>query len=360
MKKEYKLWLVGTLIAFCFIFQTAKAESLIIPTTDTISQYLKYRSGCRSNISDCMSANGLESAVESDIRSILGSIKKPDTDLQKLEKAREQLRKDSEASYKQLQDDLKSLSSRVDTNIKTGFTCVQPVASCTESTYQRIRAGAITNGLTPDSAELALCRSQIDDYTTKQQEYTKCQQDYINSKINHSAQMEYQAQLLKIQTDELKKDKYCKDKEGYYSSYDKNSGECSCVTGSTYINGWCHSDAQVKIDNFLGCIQKYGSSAIYDSGKGTCRTSTGEIMPTVVTKPTTTTKNRFLEILKQQDSTKKAVESAQSRIPKSSVEPSNEALENITPVESIQTSPVDQKITLWKRLKNGLARIKFW
>ena len=359
-----KLQIVFVLL-LCFVsFSAVQAESLIIPSNGTINEYLKYRAGCRTSISDCFSANGLESIVESDIRGILSNLPKQETDFQRIEKAREQLRKDNESAYKQLQDDLKRLSSSIDTNIKTGFTCVQPVALCTQSTYDRIRGIAIGSGLTPDQNQLTQCQSQIDDYNKKLQEYNQCQQDYINQKIEHSAQMEYEAQLLTYKTGLLKADKWCKDKEGYYSSYNKDTKECQCVAGATFINGWCQSDAQIQIDNLLVCVQKYGSLAKYDSIKNTCLAET-ETMP-ATRKEKTLSENKYTPV-------------AESNTPKTTTTPSPEvkatpkakttekiAPKGVTkpemPVAQLQNNQIlaNQKTSFWQRLKNNIFKIKFW
>lgn len=375
MKKQYKLLIFAALFAFCLETspRVVHAESLIIPSTNTINQYLKYRSGCSTNLTDCMSANNLENAVQSDIRAILGSLAKPETDLQKLEKAREQLQKDSDASYKQLQDSLKSLSSQIDTNIKSGFTCVQPSASCTEDNYQRIQGNAIANGLMPDTNELARCRSQIDQYNQKLQEYNQCQQNYINQKIDHSAETEYQTQKIKYDRAILEKKNYCKNKEGYYSDYNNTTGQCVCVTGATYIKGWCHSDAQVHLDNFLHCVQNRGVLATYDPKTSSCSCGEGSVfdkrentcVPTTehsVTMKTTSAKsgeNPFLAILGLSQNKKISTENQKAE---STIAPTNVPIEIKTDSNVVSETPVNsvQKSTFWQKIKHSISRMKFW
>lgn len=159
-------------------------------------------------------------------------IPKTDTKTEELQKAREKLNKENEDGYKQLQQDLKSVNSKIDSSLKSGVLCTYPVASCTESTYQRIKGNAISGGLAPDSGELASCRAKIDEYNQKLKDYEQCQQDNINQKINSISETEYKTELLKTKSDlqsKLDKHFYCAKTYGPNSLYDFSRGGCTCL-----------------------------------------------------------------------------------------------------------------------------------
>lgn len=368
MKKEYKVWLLGMFAVFClFASQKALAESIIIPSTDTINQYLKYRSGCRSSLVDCYNANSLEGVVANDIRGILSKFSKPETQIEKIEKAREQFRKDNEADYKRLQDEIKNRSSATDTQIATGFYCVYPTQTCTEHTYESIRGIAISSGLTPDPDQLAACRAKIDEYNQELQEYNQCQADWIAQKARDMAQEEYDHQLFLQKMDLLENNLSCKDKEGPYSSYDKNAKQCACVDGATFISGWCHSNTQIQIDNFLGCVKSYGINSKYDPSKDVCKCQDNATLDL----------QKGVCVLKTEVLPKDEPSSPYGRyadlVPAPSIKKSNFWIKttqenSVTEKEggvvsepaALQETVSEQKPTFWQRVKVKLLKIKFW
>ena len=314
-------------------------------------------------------------------------LKPLDNRAENIKKAQEKLDKDNEENYKQLQDKLKSLSSIIDSNIKTGFTCVRPVASCDESAYQTIRGIAISSGLTPDANQLAQCRAQIDQYNQKLQEYNQCQQNWQNEKINSSAQGEYEYQL---QVYELKSELWCMDKEGYYSSFNKKTKECECVEGSTFINGKCENESRTRLNNLLLCVKTFGSLSYYNYESGGCMCEEGSEfnsnnngLCTKKEKPngvisveewinngkpqnsTTTKENRYVPIAKDKNIAKTDLISSQEKKPvlgqnKAKETPViNEAGREISAIQS-QDNQINPKTTLWQKLKNNILRIKFW
>ncbi|MCF7834120.1 MAG: hypothetical protein K9L98_02060 [Candidatus Pacebacteria bacterium] len=291
-------------------------------------------------------------------------IKSVEKRIEDIEKMREKLDKDNETNYKQLQAELKSLSAQIDSNIKSNFTCVQPVAMCDESTYQRIRGIAISNGLTPDAIELAQCRAKIDEYNQKLQEYNICFLNWQNKKIEDSAQIEYKNQL---QIYELKAELWCIDKEGYYSSYNKNTKECECVEGSTFINGKCKSN----LENLLFCAKNFGSLS-YSDEKGACACEDGSQFDwnnngLCTKKERSVTENKYIPIKERQDIKTAIIPSSEVKAPeiaKTREElPSKSEVIPETPLPvSISNTP-DNKIpqtTFWKKLKISISKLKFW
>ncbi|MFZ2072656.1 MAG: hypothetical protein WA101_00310 [Minisyncoccia bacterium] len=299
------------ILAFCFIsFSKVNAESLIIPSTDTINQYLEYRSGCNSNILDCYSANGLENNAWSDVAGILNQIPKNTIDkrIADIEKARERLDKDNEANYKQLQDQLKNISSSININ----------------QSYQS---------------------------------------------IEESAQEEYEYQL---QVYELKSELWCMNKEGYYSSFNKQTKACECVEGSTFINGRCENELRLRLDNLLMCVKSFGPLSYYNYEKDGCVCEDGSEFNwnnngLCTKKEKISTENEYIPITESQNiktvitsfpevKTLKTPKTTKEIASKSEIMPETLVVQS----QDNPTPTINQKTTFWQKFKNSILKIKFW
>jgi len=237
-------------------------------------------------------------------------IKSVDKRIEDIEKAREKLQKDSENNYKQLQDQLKSISATINTN-QTGI----------------------------------------------------------------SAQEEYEYQLKVY---ELKSEIACINKEGLYSSFNKETKQCECVEGSTFANGKCVN----RIDNLLMCVKTFGPLAYYNYDKDGCvcyegsefdwsnngfctaKEKTNTITPMSVAEWIKAGKPKSPEAPKKLVVEKKTITSIPEVKPvleantteKMAIKPDTQELQPT----SILPQDNPQKTTFWQRVKNNILKIKFW
>jgi len=307
-----KLHIVFVLVLSFLYFNITHAESLIIPSTDTIDEYLEYRSGCSdSNFFDCYRANSIENNAWSDVRSILNQIPKNTLDrrVEDIKKAREKLDKDNDENYKQLQAELKSLSASINT---------QPIGYSAQEEYEyQLRVYEL-------KSELA-CMDKEGYYSSFNKKTKECECVEGSTFINGKCENE-----LRLRLDNLF---MCVQSFGPLAYYNYEKAGCVCYEGSEFDfnnnNGLCTEKGKpLAISKYIPVAERQDTP----KASKTPITTLSQAKPVLGAKTT------------EEMALKPEIPVAQ---------PAPVFVQD-------NPTPANQKTTFWQRLKNTIWKIKFW